>query len=219
MNPRFFTLIELLVVMAILAILTGMLLPALNAAKNRANAASCANNLKQAGLALHSYANDYRDRYPVIHKGTFAALEELSGDPQWFSPLESDYSYDMKYLNCASDSGYDRTRGIQSYGMNAMFTLGHSLSRIHASSRIVLAERGFEDGEALEHPCYPGMREPEHVEEHLDTMRHAKWSNYLFADGHVTESKFSETIGDGSERQNRHFVSEWLNEYVVSSGH
>src|SRR5437870_4897141 len=64
--PRFrtrssgFTLIELLVVIAIIAILIALLLPAVQAAREAARRASCVNNLKQIGVALHNYlsAND-----------------------------------------------------------------------------------------------------------------------------------------------------------------
>ena len=64
MNKRKFTLIELLIVIAIIAILAAILLPALQAARERAKSSTCVNNLKQVGTSAMQYLNDQRDWWP-----------------------------------------------------------------------------------------------------------------------------------------------------------
>lgn len=95
-----FTLIELLVVIAIIAILAGMLLPALSRAKENGRRAFCQNNMRQLGLSLVLYAGD--------HNGVFPPN---SSAKRWPAQLW-DYYKDLRVLKCPTDGPKPATLGI-----------------------------------------------------------------------------------------------------------
>jgi prepilin-type N-terminal cleavage/methylation domain-containing protein/prepilin-type processing-associated H-X9-DG protein len=108
-----FTLIELLVVIAIIAILASILFPVFGRARENARRSSCQSNLKQLGLGIMQYAQDYDERYP--------------GNGGWNLPTGENATWDLKIqpyvkstqlLACPSDTAHP-TANLPGFGANA----------------------------------------------------------------------------------------------------
>lgn len=114
-NPhRGFTLIELLVVIAIISILAAILFPVFARAREQARKAACQSNLKQIGLAVAQYTQDYDETYPI---GRFAT----SPFTYWYSVLEP-YTKSTQVYICPSAGKVTNSSGTQigngGYGWN-----------------------------------------------------------------------------------------------------
>ena len=199
-----FTLVEMLVVIGIIAILAGLLMPALAGAKQKANRIKCLNHMRQLGLSLTMYASDWEGQFPPRRMVTNA----------WMVRLQPYYK-DIQILKCPSDR-FLETRSYIINGWNDYF-------------QSVLNDKDYRRYQAWAYPA--GMKEADiplpsetitfgekrtgsrHVHmdfsqgskgndvEEIEQARHksgggltAGGSNFAFADGSVRLLKYGESI-------------------------
>ena len=139
-----FTLIELLVVIAIIAILAAILFPVFARARENARRSSCQSNLKQIGLGVIQYAQDYDEKYPA---GRMVGGTNKAGAGRgagWAGPI-TPYLKSEQVFSCPSDTKVPNTNAQISYAYNQAVTFpiantwsGPSIAAFSATSRTVL---------------------------------------------------------------------------------
>jgi prepilin-type N-terminal cleavage/methylation domain-containing protein/prepilin-type processing-associated H-X9-DG protein len=189
MHKRAFTLIELLVVIAIIAILAAILFPVFARARENARRASCQSNLKQIGLGMMMYTQDYDGRYPMAEWTTSPAV-----DGAWPVLLQP-YLKSVQIFHCPSDSADEGS----SYILNNYFENWPEASVDSPSTTLLITEGQLYTGGTrsmtnaatdyglnADYTLYDQTGRLNDPTKNLP--RHLETSNILWADGHVKVS-------------------------------
>jgi len=181
-----FTLIELLVVIAIIAILAAILFPVFAKVREKARQTSCASNLKQIGLGIVQYVQDYDEQYPLLRHWNTG-----NSAPTWRDDVNT-YIKSTGVFRCPSNTAGQTEPGnnamATSYGANALVLRdAPSLSSANLqepASKIVVAEfnQWWADIYYAAGTNATDFRD-------VQFGGHTGMENYLFADGHVKGMK------------------------------